>query len=466
MQILNIFFTMDDLKMRTRSLPIIAILILIAVHTLLAGEKPNFVLIVADDLGFADVGFHGSKEIPTPNIDSIAAQGVHFLNGYSNGTVCTPTRAALLTGRYQNRFGCDNTIAPYKRTEDSTIGLPTEAATIAERLQSLGYATGMFGKWHLGGELQENQALMPPSRGFDEFYGILEGAALYFDTNNLERKYRREYLPIDSEQDYYSDAIAREAVSFIKRHRDQPFLCYVPFTAPHAPRQAKEEHLERFSHIEPLMRRELVAMVYSLDENVGRILDALKKEGLEEDTLVVFLSDNGGKPTDNGSINTPLRGEKNQLFEGGIRVPFCLQWLGNIPSGQKYDFPILSMDLFPTIYQAAGGTIMPEWKIDGVNLIPHLLGRETSVPHETLYWKSDTDFAIQHKGWKLIQQYKSRYLFNLKEDPNETQNLLQQHPEKAALLESMWRQWDTENIPPNYGWPLKQTGIHVESVPR
>ena len=431
-----------------------------------AQERPNFVVIVADDLGFADVGYHGSEEIPTPNIDSIAAQGVHFLHGYSNGAICTPTRAALLTGRYQNRLGCDTTIAPYKRAAGSTIGLPTDAPTIAERLKPLGYATGMFGKWHLGGELEENRTLMPPSRGFDEFYGILEGAALYFDANNRERKYRREYLPMDGEQDYYTDAIGREAVSFIKRHKDQPFLCYVPFTAPHAPRQAKQEHLDKFSHIEPLKRRELVAMVYSLDENVGRILDALKQEGLEEDTLVVFFSDNGGKPNDNGSINTPLRGEKTQLFEGGIRVPFCLRWPGIIPAEQIYASPILSMDLFPTLYQAAGGTIQADWQIDGVNLMPYLLGKKTSAPHEALYWREFTNFAIQHQGWKLIRQHNRSYLFYLTEDPNETQNLFQQHPEKAEALKCMWQQWDTDNVPPNYGWPLKQTGIHVETVPR
>lgn len=448
------------------NLTALAVLALTTASALIAREQPNFVVIVADDLGFADVGYHGSEEIPTPNIDSIAAQGVHFLQGYSNGSVCTPTRAALLTGRYQNRLGCDNTTAPYKRSEDSPIGLPTDALTIAERLKPLGYATGMFGKWHLGGELEENRTLMPPSRGFDEFYGILEGAALYFDANNRERKYRREYLPIDGEQDYYSDAIGREAISFIKRHKNRPFLCYVPFTAPHAPRQAKQEHLEKFSHIEPLIRRELVAMVYSLDENVGLILDTLKKEGLEENTLVVFFSDNGGKPNDNGSINTPLRGEKTQFFEGGIRVPFCLQMPGTIPRGLKYDAPILGMDLFPTIYQMAGGSIDPEWQIDGVDLLPYLTGEQCGSPHEALYWKSDRNFAIQHKGWKLMQHHDHSYLFHLANDPNETTNLLNQHPEKADALKQMWQQWDSDNVPPNYGWPLKQTGIHVKRVPR
>ncbi|MGA0900773.1 MAG: sulfatase-like hydrolase/transferase, partial [Luteolibacter sp.] len=389
-----------------------------------SASPPNLVVIVADDLGFADVGYHGSEEILTPNIDSIAAQGVHFLQGYSNGSVCTPTRAALLTGRYQNRLGCDNTIAPYRRNPQATVGLPTDARTIAERLKPLGYATGMIGKWHLGGELEENRSLMPPSRGFDEFYGILEGAALYLDRHNDERKYRRGYLPVEGERDYYTDAIGRESVSFIRRHKDGPFLCYVPFTAPHAPLQAKEEHLRKFRHIEPLKRRKLVAMVHSLDENVGRILDALKSEGLERSTLVAFLSDNGGKPDDNGSLNTPLRGEKTQFFEGGIRVPFCMKWPGTIPSGQKYASPVIGMDLFPTLSHAAGGRVDPDWQIDGVDLLPYLLGKKDGSPHDALYWRSNTDFAVQHDGWKLVRDKNRSYLFHLAEDPNETKDLL------------------------------------------
>jgi arylsulfatase A-like enzyme len=431
-----------------------------------AKQKPNFVVIMADDLGFADVGYHGCKDIPTPHIDSIAENGVRFLNGYSNGNVCSPTRAALLTGRYQNRIGCDNTIGPYRRNPEAPLGLPKEAKTIAERVKSLGYATGMFGKWHLGGEIEENRALMPPSRGFDEFFGILEGAALYFDRTNRERKYRRGYEVFDSEPEYYTDAIGREAVSFIRRHKDQPFLCYVPFTAPHAPRQAKPEHLEKFSHIEPQIRRELVAMVYSLDENVGRILDTLKREGLEKNTLVVFISDNGGKPDDNGSLNHPLRGVKGQLFEGGIRVPFCLQWPGVIEAGQAFAPPVIGMDLFPTILQLAGGTIHSDWGIDGVDLMPFLTGRQTGRPHETLFWKSGHDLAIRHKDWKLLRQYGKTYLFNLANDSCEKKNLHKENPEMAQDLMKKWTAWNAENVPPNYGWSLKKTGIHVERVPR
>lgn len=433
---------------------------------LMAAGKPNFVVILADDLGFADVGYHGSKEIPTPHIDSIARNGVHFLNGYSNGYVCSPTRAALLTGRYQNRYGCDYHIAPYRRSEDAPVGLPPEVKTIAERLKPLGYATGMFGKWHLGGELEENRLLMPSSRGFDEFYGILEGAACYYQFKNEERKYRRDYLPIDGEPEYYTDAIGREAVSFIERHRDEPFLLYVPFTAPHAPRQAKKLHLEKFAHIEPLKRRELVSMVYSMDENVGRILQALKAEGLEENTLVVFFSDNGGKPDDNGSLNHPLRGEKTQFFEGGIRVPFCLQWPGTLDAGQRFAPPILGMDLFPTIYQLAGGTVPTDWNLDGVDLMPYLDGTETGAPHESLYWKSNRNFAIRHQGWKLMRHHGTMYLFNLNDDPSEKKNLVKQHPERVRALERLWKAWDQHNVPPNYGWPLKESGIHVPRVPR
>lgn len=321
-----------------------------------AKKHVNFVVIMADDLGFADVGYHGSKQVPTPHIDSIAKRGVQFTQGYSNGYVCSPTRAALLTGRYQNRFGCEFHIAPYKASEESTIGLPLDELTIAERLKPLGYATGMFGKWHLGGELEENQNLMPASRGFDEFFGILEGASLYFDKTNRERKYRRGHAVIDGEPEYLTDAIGRESVSFIQRHKDQPFLLYVPFTAPHAPMEAKREHMEKFAHIQPKIRRQCVSMIHSMDENIGRILKALKDAGIEENTFVVFLSDNGGKPTNNASINDPFRGAKGQFFEGGIRVPFCLQFPSTLGSGLTIDTPVMSFDIFPTIYKLAGGT--------------------------------------------------------------------------------------------------------------
>jgi arylsulfatase A-like enzyme len=432
-----------------------------------AEQKPNFVVIMADDLGYADVGYHESNSgIETPRIDELAYNGIRFENGYSNGHVCSPTRAALLTGRYQNRIGCDYHIAPYKRAEEATIGLPLDAITLSERLKPLGYATGMTGKWHLGGELQEDRTLMPPSRGFDDFYGILEGAGLYFDPTVRERKYRRGYAVLDNEPDYYTDAIGREAIRFIRENREKPFLLYVPFTAPHAPRQAKQAHMEKFKHIEPLMRRELVSMVYSLDENVGRIMDELKATGLDENTLVVFLSDNGGKPNDNGSLNHPLRGEKAQFFEGGIHVPFCMSWKGTLPHGKAYEYPIMSMDIFPTIYNLAGGKIKKSWALDGVDLMPYLTGKRNGRPHETLFWKSDGDLAVRHKDWKLLRQYGETYLFNLADDPDEKKNLIAAYPEMEKELMKKYAAWDAQNMPPNYGWPLRKTGIHIERVPR
>ncbi len=207
-------------------------------------------------------------------------------------------------------------------------------------------------------------------------------------------------------------------------------------------------------------------MVYSLDENVGRILDTLKREGLEKNTLVVFISDNGGKPDDNGSLNHPLRGVKGQLFEGGIRVPFCLQWPGVIEAGQAFAPPVIGMDLFPTILQLAGGTIHSDWGIDGVDLMPFLTGRQTGRPHETLFWKSGHDLAIRHKDWKLLRQYGKTYLFNLANDSCEKKNLHKENPEMAQDLMKKWTAWNGENVPPNYGWSLKETGIHVDRVPR
>ena len=449
-----------------RSIKYFALLALL-VSSAHAAKKPvNFVVIMADDLGFADVGYHGSEQVPTPHIDSIAKRGVQFTQGYSNGYVCSPTRAALLTGRYQNRFGCDFHIAPYKANEEATIGLPLDELTIAERLKPLGYATGMFGKWHLGGELEENQKLMPASRGFDEFFGILEGASLYFDKTNRERKYRRGHAVIDGEPEYLTDAIGRESVSFIQRHKDQPFFLYVPFTAPHAPMEAKPVHMQKFAHIQPKMRRQCVSMIHSMDENIGRILQALKEAGVEENTLVVFLSDNGGKPNNNASINDPFRGAKGQFFEGGIRVPFCLQFPSTLGSGATIDTPVMSFDIFPTIYKLAGGTLDPEWNIEGQDLMPLLKEDKKSTFKRPLFWKSEGNFAVQSNGWKLMRHHGQTYLFNLNEDPSEATNKIKQNPELAQQLQKLWKKWDAHNEMPQYGYPLKQSGIHVDRVPR
>ena len=432
-----------------------------------AGEdrKPNIILIVADDLGYADVGYHGCKDIPTPHIDSIARRGVQFTHGYANAAVCSPTRAAMLTGRYQHRFGCEYHIGQFRRSPELKIGLPLEEKTIAERLKPLGYATAMFGKWHLGGEVLQDRSIMPSSRGFDKFFGVLEGASLYDDVKNRERKYRRGYALVDGEPEYLTDAFGREAVSFIKLHHKQPFFLYLPFTAPHAPRQIKPEHMEKFKHINPLIRRELVGMVYSLDQNIGRVLSTVKEVGIEGNTLVIFLSDNGGKPNDNGSLNHPLRGQKTQYYEGGIHVPFCMMWPGKIERGTKYHNPVIGMDLFPTILKLAGGEVKPDWDIHGTDLMPYLTGKNEGRPHETIFWKSNKHYAVRHKDWKLVKQGAQMELFNLAEDLSESNDLANKHPELVQQLLKKYHAWDSQNIPPSFGHH-PSIGEKIERVPR
>ena len=417
-----------------------------------SASRPNIVLILADDLGYADVGYHGCEDVPTPHIDSIARAGVRFTDGYANCPVCGPTRAALMTGRYQHRFGCENNIGPRRRSAETKFGLPLTERTIAERLQPLGYRSGCFGKWHLGGEVLGDESLMPLQRGFDEFFGFLEGAALYIDPTNREKKHMRGNKMIRGEVDYYTDALGREAVSFIKRNKENPFFLYLPFNSVHAPMEATEKYLSRFASIKNPLRRKLAAMLSAMDDNIGRVLRTLRTEGLEKNTLVIFMSDNGGKPGNNGSLNDPLRGQKGQYYEGGIRVPWCMKWPGRLKPGMTFSKPVMGIDLLPTIVEAAGGAVEDSWKLDGVDLMPFLQGEKSSRPHETLFWKTDSRFAIRHGDLKLVKQGRKVELFDLARDREEKNDLAAERPETVAQLLKRYRDWDKEMPPANFGW--------------
>lgn len=425
----------------------------------------NVVILLADDLGYADVGYHGCKDVPTPNIDRLATQGVQFTDGYVTGSVCGPTRAGLMSGRYQQKLGAQNNIGERRIDEETPYGLPLDVTTLADRFQELGFVTGCFGKWHLGGELLFDKRLFPTNRGFNEFYGFLEGAARYEDANNVERKYIRGETVLDGEDAYYTEALGREAVSFIKRHKDERFFLYVPFNAVHAPMQATEADLQRMAHIKDPNRRTLAAMLISLDDQVGHIMQTLETEGISDDTLLVFLSDNGGKPNNNYSLNHPLRGEKNTAFEGGIRIPYCMQWPAALKAGQTRTEPISSLDLFPTTLNAVGGSINPAWQLDGINLVPALL-TDGEIPTRPLYWKARGHQSIRHGDWKLINQHNTGWqLFNLSEDLAETTDLAQQHPEQATSLKANYDTWDAQNKPGSYGWD-KALPFHSTRVPR
>ena len=450
-----------------------------AVVAAAADRKPNILLIVADDLGYADVGFHGVEDIPTPHLDALAARGVRFSNGYVSGTWCSPTRAGLLTGRYQQRFG----VRGHEGTPDEALSLAE--TTLADRLRAAGYATGVIGKWHLG----TGPEFHPVERGFDEFFGFLRGAhsfwpdvpfILFPDRTGRGpliaeirqrdmggRQILRGTEPV-AEEAYLTDAFGREAVSFIERHESGPFFLFLSFNAVHTPMQATVDRLATFATTAHPVRRVYNAMTLAMDEAIGAVFAQLRRSGIEEDTLVFFISDNGG-PTVlrfayNASDNSPLRGSKGATLEGGIRVPFVVSWPAGLPSGTRYDEPAIQLDFLPTALAAAGVPVDPEWRLDGVNLLPYLRGETSGRPHELLFWRSIRQMAVRSGDWKLVA-YQAKFdtgdighddpldqvtphrLYNLARDIGETEDLSRQEPERVAELLSHWNDWNAQMRP-------------------
>lgn len=419
-------------------------------------RKPNIVVIVGDDMGYADVGAHGCKDIPTPHLDSLAAAGVRCTNGYVSGPYCSPTRAGLLTGRYQQRFGHEfNPASVGPGIDAAARGLPLSEKTIADRLRAAGYATGLVGKWHLGGAPKFH----PMKRGFDEFFGFLGGAHPYAVGEGP--KILRGTEKID-EQEYLTDALGREAVAFIDRHRDEPFFLYLAFNAVHTPMQATDARLEKFKGIADEKRRTYAAMMSAMDDAIGLTLDKIRDAGLEDDTLVFFFSDNGGPimrgTTVNGSNNAPLRGSKRTTLEGGVRVPFFVKWPGRIEAAKTYDLPVIQLDVLPTALAAAGVEDQAGDMIEGVNLLDYLAGDAKEPPHDALFWKLGQQMAIRQGDWKLVQYdpvvdgekgppTKQR-LYNLADDIGESHDLSAEHPEKAAELAANWQTWNNKNVKP------------------
>ncbi|MBI4556772.1 MAG: sulfatase [Candidatus Hydrogenedentes bacterium] len=412
------------------------------------GQATNVVLIVADDLGYADVGVYGCHDVPTPNIDSIARNGVRFTNGYVTCPVCSPTRAGLMTGRYQQRFGHEFNPGP-PAAAAKNFGLPLTETTLADRMKALGRTTGMFGKWHLGYEPEFH----PTKRGFDEFYGFLAGSHSYFLTGGrpIDDPLVRGTEPV-KEITYLTDNLAQEAGAFLERHREEPFFLYLPFNAVHAPMEATPERLAKFSHIKTEPRRTFAAMLSAMDDAVGHVLERLRALELEDDTLVVFLSDNGGPTQQTSSRNNPLRGVKGEVYEGGIRVPFMMQWKGQLPSGNAFDRPVSALDILPTAIAAAGGKVAADWKLDGVNLLPYLRGEKSRPPHDALYWRYGEPWAIRMGDWKLRCELRDGkpQLYDLAADLGETSDLAEKHPDKVAELHAAWKAWNAQLEPPRW----------------
>lgn len=413
-----------------------------------AENKPNILFIVGDDMGYADVGFHKCKDIPTPNLDALAAAGVRFTNGYVTGPYCSPTRAGLLTGRYQTRFGHEF------NPGGANTGMPVTETTIADHLKTGGYVTGIVGKWHLGSQ----EAMHPQKRGFDEFFGFLGGAHSYFSASSILRGTEEV-----KEMDYTTDAFGREAVAFVEKHKTEPWFLYLAFNAVHTPMHATDDRLAKFPNIEDKQRQTYDAMMLAMDEAIGKVRAAVKSSGQEERTLVCFISDNGGPTmkgvTINGSVNTPLRGSKRTTLEGGVRVPFVVAWPGHIKPG-VYEKPVIQLDLHMTALEVAGVKAKPEWKLEGVNLLPFITGKDKGTPHEALYWRFGEQMAIRKGEYKLVRYdlaaegskgTSEQKLYNVAKDIGETKDLAAEMPDKVKELQADWTEWNKSNVKPLWG---------------
>jgi arylsulfatase A-like enzyme len=443
-------------------LRLLAVALLLVVTAAAAERKPNILVILADDLGYGELSCQGfTKEVPTPNIDSIAKNGTRFTSGYVSGPYCSPTRAGFMTGRYQQRFGHEFNPGPAEAAV-ANFGLPLEEKTIGDRLKAAGYTTGWFGKSHLG--------YLPPyhplKRGFDEYFGFLGGAHDYLDAiSDQHNPILRGTQPVDA-IDYTTDAFGREAVAFIEKHQAEPWFCYLPFNAVHAPLEALDKYIARFPKVTDPRRQKFCGMLSAMDDAVGAVLGKLRETGQEENTLVVFFADNGGPTPQTTSGNGPLRGFKAQTWEGGIRIAYMVQWKGHLPAGKVDDRPVIQLDLLPTALAAAGVETKPEWKIEGVNLLPYLRGEESSPPHDALYWRFGSQVAIRMGDWKLVKgagmkgvqppgagataSMEGAELYNVTQDIGEKNNLADQQPEKVKDLAAAWDKWNLQNIEPRW----------------
>ncbi len=422
--------------------------------------SPNVMVIIADDLGYNDVGFQGSKEIATPNLDALAARGLRCTNGYVSHSFCSPTRAGLMTGRYQHRFGHENN--PAWLPESTTAGLSLNETTFPSLMKQAGYATGAVGKWHLGAHPQFH----PMKRGFDEYFGALGGGHAYFPGGKGGAEYT---IPInrngvdEPQQKYLTEQFGDEAAAFVGRHagQEKPWMLYLAFNAPHTPLEAPPEWLEKMKHIEEKSRRTYAAMVGAMDAAIGNVMTKLDETKQTENTLIFFVSDNGG-PNLSGRMgvnftdNTPLRGAKGDLHEGGMRVPFLVSWPAKIKAG-VYAQPVIALDFLPTALAAAEKAELTPKNVDGVNLLPFLSGENSAAPHETLFWRSGGPGAMygaRRGNWKLFRQgVNAPELYDLAADVGETKNLAAEKPEVVKELVAAIAEWEKGTIKPTFESP-------------
>lgn len=397
-----------------------------------AKNSPNVLIILLDDAGYNDFGFMGGTAMKTPNIDRLAASGIVCPDAHTSGTTCSPSRAGIMTGRYQQRFGHHENSPPHGK------GMDPSEKTLADAFQVGGYKTIYVGKWHLG-DMEEHY---PTNRGWDEFVGLREGSRSYFPRKNEKLgnprsiEHNGELAQWDG---YITDYFTDVAIDYIKQTKDEPFCMFLSYTAPHTPMHAKKEHLKMF---EGHPRQKLAAMLWSVDEGIGRVLQSLEDLKLRENTLIFFLSDNGGSSAST-SDNGPLKGYKGTKFEGGQRIPFIVSWPAKIPEGGTYHGLVSALDIYATSAQATGAPLDLGKPLDGVNLLPYLLGETADEPHDVLYWSRSVEDAIRMGDYKLIGHENHGWrLYNLEEDIGEMKDLTQQYPEKVEQMKAIYLDWE------------------------
>ena len=439
---------MDRMRLSAANLLMLLVVAGAICSTSIAFAQPNVVVIMADDLGYRDASCYGCIDFTTPHIDALAADGVRCTSGYVTHPYCSPSRAGLLSGRYQQRFGHEHN-PPYDEANE-TIGIDSGTRLLPDVMRAGGYATALVGKWHLGAA----KPFRPAQRGFTEFYGFLGGGHHYFqvqpDGKSYDSPMWRDHAPTDDQLTYLTDDLTSEAEAFIRRHADEPFCLLLMYNAPHAPDHVTDEYMQRVSTIEHMGRRRYAALVQGVDAGVGRVRATLDELNLSQDTIVVFLSDNGGR---RGSAdNRPLRGNKGWLHEGGIRVPFIVTWPDQLPSGTTYDRPVSAVDLLPTAMAAADMAVPDD--VDGRDIVDYLAGERTEDPHETIYWRvcGGKGFALRCGDWKLVHDVSmpQPHLYNLADDLGEDHDLAEQEAGILQELLTLYRAWNASLETPRW----------------
>ncbi|POY36603.1 sulfatase [Solitalea longa] len=466
-----------------------------------AAQKPNVIVILADDLGYHDLSSFGNDVLKTPNIDSLGTEGTRFTQAYSSAPICSPSRAGLVTGRYQQRFGFEFLVPqnegvkptpeqvqqfvasaaktggsveklPISQDEFLNIkkGLPESEVSIGQLFKQNGYQTAIIGKWHLG----ETDGFQPQKRGFDYHYGFYSGLTLYAYPNTpgivdyhlpwalSERvawtregsnRIVRNDKPVVDDKEFLTDRLADEAISYIESNKTKPFFLYLPFNAPHDPFQAKKSDFDKYASVKDSTVRVYYGMITGLDNAIGRIHRKLKALGLDKNTIIVFTSDNGGATYTRATDNYPLRGGKLSHFEGGVNIPFFIKYPGKVPAGQVYKLPVSNLDIFSTVAAAANISLPKGVEYDGTNLLPYVNGSNKARPHDVLFWRNGYSKAVRKGDWKLYINTRNnkQLLFDLSKDRSETSDLSAQHPDLVKELSAALQVWESKVKTPT--WP-------------